>query len=90
MAADVHKYFDDSYSRGVTLRDGKPVLFWAQGRPFDASEEPALAREIEALTGHRVRFGVWEHLSDYNPREESCQVELFVDDAETGGMVGSS
>ena len=72
------KYFDDSHSRLVMLRDGKPYEFGARGRPYEKSEEPALAKEIEALTGYAVRFGTWEHLYPYNPLDEECRVPLTV------------
>jgi hypothetical protein len=81
MASDeTVAYFDDSRSRLVKLRDGKPYEFNARGRPWEKSEEPALAKEIEALTGHRVHFGTWEHLFPYNPIEEECRVPLTVVD----------
>ena len=74
------KYFDDSYARLVKLRDGKPYEFNARGRPYEKSDEPALAKEIEALTGYRVRFGAWEHLNAYNPLEDECRVPLTIVD----------
>ena len=37
-----------------------------------------MAKEIEALTGYRVRFGAWEHLYPYNPLEEECRVPLTI------------
>ncbi len=72
------KYFDDSYSRLVRLRDGKPYEFNSRGRPWEKSQEPALAKEIEALTGYRVRFGTWEYLYPYNPMEDECRVPLTI------------
>jgi hypothetical protein len=72
------KYFDDSYSRVVRLRDGKPFEYSQRGGPRNKSEEPALAQEIEALTGYRVQLGEWEHLYPYNPLDEESRVPLTV------------
>ena len=72
------KYFDDSYSRLVKLRAGKPFEFGAQGAPYDKSQEPELAEQIFALTGYHVRFGEWEDLFPYNPRERECRVPLEI------------
>jgi len=79
-AVETVKYFDDSYTRLVRMRDGKPFEFCARGRPWEKSDEPALAKQIEALTGYRVRFGQWEHLYPYNPMEDECRVPLTVVD----------
>jgi hypothetical protein len=83
MPSEETKYFDDSYSRLVKLRDGKPYEFGARGRPYPKSDEPALAKEIEALTGYRVAFGAWEHLFEYNPLDEECRVPLTVVETES-------
>lgn len=78
--ADELKYFDDSRSSGVTLRDGKPIQYWSRADPPGAAEQAELAERIRALTGHAVRFGSWKRLSEENPLEQSSEVPLTVID----------
>ena len=74
-------YFDDSYSSGVTLVDGKPVKYWSRADPPTRDEDLRdLADRIQELTGHRVRFGAWERLFEFNPLDACSEVPLVVID----------
>jgi hypothetical protein len=76
---DELRHLNDSYSEGVTLRDGRPVRYWALGPPRTKDEEPAIAARILAVTGYRVRFGAWEEVVG-DPRDGGTEVDLFIED----------
>lgn len=76
MGERAPKYFDDSYAQLVYLEDGVPVQFCSLGAPRSKSEEPALAAQIERLTGKRVRFGTWVAIEG-DPRDGGAEVDLL-------------
>ncbi|MBX3159711.1 MAG: hypothetical protein KF773_27320 [Deltaproteobacteria bacterium] len=71
------RYFDDSYSELVVVRDGVPVAYRAMGGPRP-SDEARIAARIRELTGHAVTFGAWVFHDSPNPYDRDCEVPLHV------------